>query len=190
MNRRFEFRLARILRIRGIEERAARATWAEAELRSAQADGESERARRAVARGRRDLAAELGPPALPDPDAPSLARGPEARSGTESGKTLDASRALRGHAALDSLLRFFRSRLETGLTRRAQADDRKERWRARDSDRRALEELRERAARRHREELRRREEAQADEEASVRDALRRREETRRKFSGLDAAADE
>ena len=143
--KRFEFRLARLLRVRSIEEDVARASWARAELRA----GEAEQRRRALsselAAARDALARELG-----------------------CGVPLSPAWITLAQRALDGLAVALRARTEEALTLRGQADAEARAWRERRSRRRGLEELESRARARHGREREAAEAAQQDEASSAR----------------------
>ena len=142
----FRFRLARLERVRAIEESVARASWSRAEQAALEAERDYERPRDATAAARADLA---------------LTRG-----GT--GGRVATAHALLAERAIDGMLRHLVSLRETARTRRSQADSLMRDWRVRKTDRRALEELHKKAARRHAETEGRREEREHDEAAILR----------------------
>jgi len=145
VKRRFDFRLARLLRVRAIEERVARAEWSEYET-AAQAH-ERRRAERAdqLERSRAELAQRIAP-----------------------GSTVRPEWMLVAESALDGQVRDLLHAHEDTLTRRAQADAMGTVWRERERDRRVLAELEGRSRHRHREELERWENQQLDEQALLR----------------------
>ena len=157
MRRRFGFRLARLLRVRAIEEQVARAEWGLSEALAR--DQERLRAERAeaLALARAELAGRLAP-----------------------GNALHARWMLQAERALEGQATDLRRTHEDALTRRAQAEAYGRVWRDRERDRRVLAELEGRARARHREELERWDNAQLDEQALLRRAAelrrRRREE--------------
>lgn len=135
MKRRFEFRLARVKRVREIEEDVARATWLAAEAEAASAAAERDRLRSHIAQERAWLAATR-----PDP-----------------------AEVLLHYRLLSRLLSLLRGRKERSLTLRAQADRLAGSWRQRERERRALVELEGRKRQRHVMELRRLENLEMDE---------------------------
>ena len=138
---RFRFKLERLKRVRAIEERAARAAWAEGERAAARAEEALEALRTEVRQARTAL--EQG-----------------------RGRALDPSRAELGRGAVDGMLRALVGRREAALSTRGQASRLGEAWRARKADHRALEEL----ETRHRERFRRdreRAETQAMDEVAL-----------------------
>ena len=145
MKRRFDFRLERLLRVRAIEERVARAEWGQTEtLARAQEQLRDERARK-LASSRQELAASMGP-----------------------GSTLRPEWMLQAEQALAAQVVDLRHRHEDALTLRAQADTLGRVWQERERDRSVLEELEGRARTDHREELERWDNAQLDEQALMR----------------------
>lgn len=170
MKRRFDFRLARLLKVRAIEERVARSEWSQFEV-VAQAY-ESRRDQRAsqLGRSRRGLAEGMRP-----------------------GATLRPEWMLLAERALDSQVTDLVRTHEDALTRRAQADAMGSVWQERERDRRVLSELEERARLRHREELERWENHQLDEQALLRRAAHlsstRRRRTEEDSSSADFATD-
>lgn len=119
---RFEFRLARLVRVRASEERLARAEWAAAERRAAEAEERRRSLQGEIAAARTELADELA-----------------------RGQPLSPPRLGISHRALDGLVGALRSRTERALTLRAQADAEARFWRERRARHRALEELEQRA---------------------------------------------
>ena len=149
MKRRFEFKLARLLRVRSIQEEEARGEWAGAEA-SANA---AERAESALAEHLRA-------------DREALSTGLASASTGFSPATLLAQ-----HAALDAQVRALATAGSRAQGLRRAADERARVWRERERERRALEELSQRERRRHLQALERAEEAERDE--LVRARLRR-----------------
>jgi len=155
MKRRFDYRLARLLRVRAIEEQVARAEWGQTEgLARAQERLRDERAH-GLASARQELAASMG-----------------------RGSTIRPEWMLQAEHALTAQIADLRRTHEDALTRRAQADALGRVWRERERDRRVLDELEDRARTLHREEVERWDNAQLDEQALVRQRriLRRPEE--------------
>ena len=126
MSRRFRFRLARLERVRAIEERVARATWSRAEQEAAEAETEYATRRDAIAEARAQLT--------------------EARS--ETGP-LDLDELLLAERAIDGMVSQLRNVREAALTRRGQAESLLRDWRERKTGKRALEQLRSKAKARH-----------------------------------------
>jgi len=152
MKRRFEFRLARLRRVREIDEQVARAVWTAAEAESREATALLEEAREAVHQAHEDLSGALDPGADP---------------------RLDPRNVLTSLTTIEGMLEGVRRRRESALTLRHQADQLAETWREREVDRRALVELETRARERHRQELGRHEIAETDEQNLMRDARKR-----------------
>lgn len=140
------FRLDRVLRVRRIEERLARSSWASAERAAAEAEEACGEARALLASARDDLGAE------------------RAQRGLRPERVLFAERGL------DAIGAALSARREAALTRRGQADGLAAAWRQRDADRRALEELSSRHQAREAEEERAREAAESDELSIQRNA--------------------
>jgi flagellar export protein FliJ len=148
VKRRFEFRLARLRRVREINEQVARAARAAAERESRRATALLEQARGEVEEARRCLSGSPGP--------------------------LQPQRILHSLGAIETMLQDVGRKREGALTREAQARELAEAWREREVDRRALEQLENRARDRHRAELERRENAETDEQNLMREIRRRR----------------
>jgi flagellar export protein FliJ len=146
---RFRFALERLKRVRAVEERIARAALANAERAARAAEDAVVDHRRIVDAGRAAAAGAA--------DGPLLARSAE----------LD-------RRALDHLLRVLVARREAWLSTRGQADRLGDAWRARERDRRALEELEGRLKTRFRREAERAEAAALDEVALARSSARGR----------------
>lgn len=147
MKRRFDFRLARLKRVRKIEERVARAEWGRTEaLARAQEALRGQRARE-LDDSRSELAAAMLP-----------------------GSTLRPEWMLQAEHAFRSQVAGLRLAHENALTRRAQADAFGQVWREREREHRALDELENREQGRHRAELERWDNAQLDEQAILRRA--------------------
>jgi len=146
---RFRFKLERLKRVRGIEERIARAALSNAERAARDAEDEVERHRGVVDRGR------------------------DAAAGASDGP-LDAGSAELDRRAIDHLLRVLTKRRETALTARGQADRLGDAWRERERDRRGLAELEERLRTRFRRDAERAEAATLDEIALARSTNPRR----------------
>jgi len=155
MKRRFDFRLARVLRVRELAERAARAEWGRAQSEVRAAADRRDAARAGLAAARSDVAR-------------GLASGP-----------LAPERALVDQRALDAQLTALQLAGETLLTRQAQAQAQQAVWAEREQERRALDELQVRARKRHHADLRAAENAEMDEIAGLRDTRRRQLEARR-----------
>ena len=150
MKRRFDFRLARLLRVRAIEERAARAEWSEFEVVAQVHEALRDQRAGQLGSARRHLAAGLAP-----------------------GSTLRPEWMLLAERALDAQVADLQLTHEDALTRRAQADAMRDVWRERERDRRVLSELEDRARLRHRDELERWDNRQLDEQALLRRSRRR-----------------
>jgi len=146
MKRRFEFRLARVRRVRELEERVARGVWSVAERAARTAEDELEERRRAVQAAREELLA----------------------SARDEGGALRPGAVVQGHRAIEVLLGGVHRHRELARTARDQAERLAEAWRRRRVDRRALEQLEERARARHRAEVERLENAALDERAGAR----------------------
>lgn len=144
MRRRFVFRLGRLLRVRELQEEQARGAWtvAEAEARALEARAAS--LVESLEAGRRDQAAHL---AGPDPTSPGT--------------------LLAGQIALEAQARALQAASREAAGARREADELGEAWRARERERRALQELSEREAARHRSALERAEEAERDERSQA-----------------------
>jgi flagellar export protein FliJ len=168
MNRRFEFRLSRLRRVREIDEQVARAVWTAAEAESHEASVLLEEARTAIAEAREDLSTSLDP---------------------ASGTTVDPRSVLVALESIQGMLDDVHRRREDALTLRAQADRLAEAWREREVERKALVELENRARERHRAELEREENAEMDEQNLMRDARRRRRERESDSSAAETLAD-
>lgn len=168
MRRRFRFRLARLLRVRAIEERVARGEWSRAE--TAARESEARRAERA-----RDL---------------GEARGALFRSLAPGAGPLRPTLVLRTQLSVGALLDALRRSHEDALTRRARAESSASLWRARERDRRVLAELQDRARVRHREELERHDNALLDEQALMRQAYRKSRSREEDSSSGAPASDE
>ena len=154
MRRRFRFRLARVRRVRELEERVARATW-----------GAAQSAASAAARAREGASAEL------------LAARKHHVDRLAAGASSPAS-LLVEHRILDSQVHGLSAVSEVAKTRAAQAAALADAWRTREVARRALQELEKRARERHLIDLRAHEGAEMDEIAGMRDAGDRRREGR------------
>lgn len=140
MKRRFEFRLARVQRVRELEERVARSERVQAEGLARAAEARRDEARSVLAQSRAHLHAIL------------------------SGN-FDPRAVLSYQRMLDGELTSLRRRVESARTQRTQAERMAALHRERKSAARALEELRERARLRHGAELEKHENAVLDEVA-------------------------
>ena len=140
MKRRFEFRLERVRRVRDIEERVARAERARTESQARQAEDRRDEARALLVRSRSEL-------------------------GTRLARAVEVRAVLASQRALDGLLVGLRRRAETARTARLQAERSAALHGERKSAARALEELRERARRRHLAEVEKADNATLDEVA-------------------------
>ena len=143
MPRAFRFRLARVQRVRDLEERVARAAWGEAQAEALQAERSRDRASTHLEETRRELT-----------------RRPAER--------LDPGQALLGERLLDAGLEALHRTHETVETTRTQAETARSAWAERERDRRALDKLEERHRSAHLEEVRKAENAQMDEVAGQR----------------------
>lgn len=124
MKRRFDFRLERVRRVRDLEERVVRAERAQAESLARAAEASRDEARSVLEESRAWLR--------------SILTG-----------ALEPARVLSSQRALDDGLAALRRRVETARTLRTQAERMASLQRERKSVVRALDELRERARRRH-----------------------------------------
>lgn len=150
MKRRFEFRLARVQRVRDVEERVARAERAQAEALARAAEASRDQARAVLEQSRATLRALL-------------------EGALEPRDVLTAQRALDGELA------DLRRRVESARTQRLQATHMAAAHRERKGAARALEELRERARLHHAAELEKHDNAALDEVAQRQAAAARRE---------------
>ncbi len=144
MRRAFQFRLARVRRVREVEERTARAAWKEAESAARVADGERERRSKSLARSRSELVEML-------------------RAGAVEPNWVRHAQDALGQGVL-----ALRSAHERALTMRQQAEKFATAWRERERERRALLKLEERLRARHAYELTRVEALESDERALAR----------------------
>lgn len=124
MKRRFDFRLERVRRVRDLEERVVRAERAQAEGLARAAEASRDQARSVLEESRAWLRSILA-------------------------GTLEPARVLSTQRALDDELASLRRRVESARTLRTQAERMAALQRERKSAVRALDELRERARRRH-----------------------------------------
>jgi hypothetical protein len=154
VKRRFEFRLARVQRVRDLEERVARAERAQAEALARAAEASRDQARAVLEQSRATLRALL--------------------LSSSGGSALEPRDVLTAHGALDGELADLRRRVESARTQRLQATHVAAVHRERKSAARALEELRERARLRHAAELEKHENAALDEVAQRLAAAARR----------------
>lgn len=144
---RFRFRLARVARVREIEEESARAQWAAAESLAARAEAALEAARESATAARLELAQ------------------------LQSAPRLDPAAVMRAHGLVQRLLARVKLAKEAWRQARIRADQQMALWRERDRDRKALDKLEERAHERFLAEEQALESAKADEVALQR-ALR------------------
>ncbi len=150
MKRRYRFRFQRLLHVRELEERDARAQLAERRAHLHQAETRLDLARAALRSAREEAARR------------------------RVGGSLDPARSLAEERGLDALaLRVTQAR-ERAETARLQVAAAQEAWREREQERRALVELEERERGRHRAELVSHENAEMDEIAGTRAAQARR----------------
>lgn len=147
--RRFQFRLARLLRVRDVLERQAREDWSTLEM-EARADAARSAARR---QGLRDAQQHVA-------------------DGQREGRP-SAAQVLLAQVALDDQARSLRLAREAEALSATRAERAREQWSERERDRRALEELQERARRRHRVQLAAQDQAEMDEIAIQRRRARR-----------------
>ena len=147
MKRRFAFRLARVRRIRELHERVARGTWAAAERAAREAEETRDVTSREVAEARARVARELG---------------------ASTQRPLNTRGVLLSQRVVDAQVARLAACLETARTARIRARHLMAAWRERETDRRALEELEERARERHDHELERADQAELDEYAVMR----------------------
>ena len=144
MSRTFKFRLARVLRVRSISERTARADWAAAEIDAQRAESTVDEALANIDSARRELGALQ--------DAGSLAAG----------------RVLASDQAISQMEAYLRSRRVLSGEARTLAEGQRSEWSERRRDEHALERLEERQREEHRAEVQRVENAENDEWASAR----------------------
>lgn len=149
MKRRFHFRLARLLRVRSIAERAARAEWATAAADAHRADEAVDRTRADIETARRELAS-MQAATLLAPDA-----------------------ILASDRAAAHLRDLLRTRLARADHAHRLAERQREAWSERRRDEHALERLEQRQRELHRTELERVENAENDEWAASRRRERR-----------------
>ena len=149
MKRRFQFRLARLMRVRELAEREARGTWGVAEGQAREAELELERRVANMGSARNELAAARRQGRL------------------NPGELLALEKTLGNH---ELGIQITRERLRE---RRAKADELRRAWRDRQREHAALENLEERQREEHRMALDAHESAQLDEVASRRHSERR-----------------
>ncbi|MEM7309986.1 MAG: hypothetical protein AAF682_25145 [Planctomycetota bacterium] len=159
----FRFRLERLKRVRAIEERVARAAWAEAERRARDAEDGVDAIRDGV-----DRARGAAPGSVGDAISPRRAE-------------LDLQ-------AIDRMLGELLRRKELSLTLRGQASQLAAARREREVDRRALEELEQRHRERFRREANRRESLALDEIALQRKGRRESDSSRRERTADEEGA--
>ncbi len=135
--------MARLLRVRKIEEQVARATWAAAEDRSRRAEDQVRRGRQEALRAQSSLGAPI-------------ASGPEARQRLIEWQLLEGMR------------RSLAQREEQLLTLRGQSERLLEAWQERNRDEKALEKLEAIQRKEHRDSLEREETQEMDERARER----------------------
>lgn len=160
MKRRFDFRLARVLRVRRVEARIASASFALAERAAREAELRRDEVLADVGRAQSELRDMLAP----GPDRPPSDRRDPDR--------IVPRVALIAHEQISRQLALLRSRMEDALTARARAERMAMDWRARDAARRALERLEERQRSAHLRCLERSDEKAIDERTSARHAER------------------
>jgi len=154
MRRRFDFRLARVLRIRELEERIARVQWGEAQAEANEAAAAREARRDELKAARDELARLLGGEAGPEPEAPR--------------PSIDPRAVTLSHEIIDQRVGAVRRADEEMLTRQAQADRLARSWGEKDARRKSLERLEERDRQDHLRELERGDTKEADERMSRR----------------------
>jgi len=169
MKRRFEFRLERVRSVRDLEERVARAERAQAEALGRAAETSRDEARAVLEESRAHLR--------------SLLAG-----------ALDPRQVLAAQRALDGELAQLRRRIESARTLRTQAERMAAAHREKKSAARALEELRERARRRHGAELEKQDNSALDEVAqrlstAARAEAEAKEESASRSDAIDADQD-
>lgn len=150
MKRRFEFRLARVLRVRSVTERVARAAWSGAEQRASDSEAQRRQLSDGVARARGELTKRL------------------------TAGTTDPGSVLLDQASIDHQLDVLGVAGQTARTQRAQAESLRRAWTERERERRGLSELEARARSQHRRDLEARENAELDALATARSAWRAR----------------
>lgn len=146
MRRHFVFRLARLLRVRSIQEEVARGEWVNAEAAAREAENHES----ALEARLRDSREHLGAGILSEPGGVS------------------PTAVLASHAALDAQVRGLSAAKETAHGARSHAEALARTWRERERERRALAELAERERLRHSRDLEKAEEADRDEIAQRR----------------------
>jgi flagellar biosynthesis chaperone FliJ len=144
MQRKFNFRLARVLRIREIEERVARAEWGAAQADLNRAQAKREERSQTLASSRQDMA--LG----------------------RLGGALAPGRTLLDERALDAQVFGLTNAMEHVHSKRVSANQMELAWRKREQDRKALLELEDRARDAHRVEQETGDNLEMDEQASGR----------------------
>ncbi len=144
MKRRFDFRLARVLRVRTIEERAAAASLASAQAELAAAERTAADRRRALSDARRELGVRL------------------------AGGVLEPALVLVEQQAIDAQLSGLTAARHAVLSCQAHVQAELEAWQQREQERRALAELETRARDRHRQAVHAAENAELDETAGQR----------------------
>jgi len=144
VKRKFDFRLARVLRVRAIEERVARAEWSVAQA----ALHEAEAKRNERSQGLSDARQSLG-------------------AGRVSG-AINPQRSLLVERTLDAQVFGLSNAIEQVHGKLVSAEQLAAAWRGRERDRRALSELEQRARDSHRIELEAESNAEMDETASAR----------------------
>lgn len=149
--KRFQFRLARILRVREVEEQAARERFLAADRIARDAETRAESARDALTSAREELRA------------------------SQSAHTLAPGFLVSAQHALDELLRRRQSAADRARTQRLQADAERAAWAERRRDVKGLERLSDRDRERWLAEEARAEAQQLDEVGSMRAAARARD---------------
>jgi flagellar export protein FliJ len=140
LKRRFDFKLARLMRVRTIQEEVARGEWSMAEAEALQAEAAELALREELQASRHELGVQV-----------------------LEGGSLSTAAVLASHRALDAQLTGIDAAAASSRTCRQQADKLAQIWRKTEQDRRGLQELAEREKVRHRIQLEREEEAARDE---------------------------
>jgi len=154
VRRRFDFRLARVRRIRELEELIARTQWGEAQAEANDAAATREARRAELDTAREELALLLGREVGPEPKVPR--------------RSIDPRAVTLSHELIDHRVRAVRRAEEEVLTKQAQADRLARAWGERDAHRKSLERLEDRDRQGHLRELERADAKEADERTSHR----------------------
>ena len=148
MKRRFDFKLARLLRVRTIQEEVARGEWSMAEAEALQAEAAELALREELQSSRHTLGTQV-----------------------LEGESLSTAAVLASHRALDAQIAGIAVAAAAAQTSRQGADELAQVWRKTEQDRRGLEELSDREKVRHRLGVEREEEAVRDESSQSRFAM-------------------